>query len=415
MSGPAGVPPHQAPGATEIADAFADGFRREPSVVWSAPGRVNLIGEHVDYNGGRVLPFAIQHRCYLAASGTDDGTVRIRSKQFPGETVTADLADLRPGGSSDPVAGSGGQARRFGGWASYVLGVIWALGQVGVEVPAVDVLVDSRVPVGAGLSSSAALECAAVGAFCDLADATVDGPHRAMTAQRAENDFVGVPCGLMDQMVSTCAEADHALLFDTRDLCSEQIPVGASGAGYEFVVVDTGAAHGLVDGEYARRRAACEDAARLLGVELLREIADRGPAESDELVSAITDTTLRRRARHVVSEILRVDSAADALKAGDWLRLGGLMTASHNSLRDDFEVSSPQLDTAVEALLSAGALGARLTGAGFGGSVVALIGTSGVDTAVDAVRTSFSAAGYASPSAIVAVSSQGARRETPAR
>jgi galactokinase len=413
LNAPAGIPPPETPDAADIASVFAAGFGREPSVLWSAPGRVNLIGEHVDYNGGRVLPFAIQHRCYIAAAPTGNATITLRSEQFPRDTVRADVADLRPGGSSDPAAGIGEHAKTPGGWASYVLGVIWALGQVGVHVPGVDVLVDGRVPLGAGLSSSAALECAAVGAFCDLADADMTGPQRAAVAQRAENGFVGVPCGLMDQMASTCATADHALLFDTYNQRAEQIPLGVSGAGYEFLVVDTGAAHGLVDGEYARRRAACEQAARLLHVEFLREIAERGPDQSASSISAITDTTLRRRARHVVSEILRVDSAVDALKAGDWPRLGALMTASHNSLRDDFEVSSPQLDTAVQTLLSAGALGARLTGAGFAGSVVALIAASKIETAIDTITTTFRAARYATPTAIIAVSSQGAHKETP--
>ena len=409
MSAPGNNPTAAAQDNIEIVETFRAEFDRSPSVLWSSPGRVNLIGEHVDYNGGRVLPFAIQHRCYVAAAGTDDGTVTIRSRQFPDETVRSAIADLKPGGSADPLGTR--QPQSFGGWASYVFGVIWALGQVGVNVPPLDVLVDGRVPVGAGLSSSAALECAAVGAFCELADAHIGGPQRAAVAQWAENDFVGVPCGLMDQMASTCAQANHALLFDTYDQHSEQIPLAASVAGYEFLVIDTGAAHGLVDGEYARRRTACEDAARLLGVRFLREIADRGPDESDALLSGIGDTVLRRRASHVVSEIIRVDSAVDALRSCDWGRLGALMNASHRSLRDDFEVSSTQLDTAVETLLSAGALGARLTGAGFGGSVVALLEASRVESAAGAVAASFAAEGFLAPTAWVALASQGARRE----
>ncbi len=413
MNESASVSPHRTPGKPEISESFTASFGSDPSALWSAPGRVNLIGEHVDYNGGPVMPFAIQHRCYVAAAANDDGVIRLRSKQFPNEAVSVALADLATGAAYSHTREV--QAQRFAGWASYVLGVIWALEQVGVHVPPVDVLVDGHVPVGAGLSSSAALECAAVGAFCDIAGVGIDGPQRATIAQRAENDFVGVPCGLMDQMASTCARADHALLFDTYDQRIEQIPLAASAAGYEFLVVDTGAAHGLVDGEYASRRAACEEAARTLRVKLLREVADRGPDESAALVAGIADATLRRRARHVVSEILRVSTAAEALKAADWPRLGALMTASHNSLRDDFEVSSPQLDTAVEALLSSGALGARLTGAGFGGSVVALIETSRLETAVSAVRTSFAAAGFKAPTASLAVASQGARREPLAR
>jgi len=404
LNPPAGIPPRPTADTADIVSAFTATFRREPSVVWSAPGRVNLIGEHVDYNGGPVLPFAIQHRCYLAAAPTGERTVTVRSAQFPADTTTADIADLRAAGDSP--------ARRAG-WGSYVLGVIWALGQVGVYVPGVDVLVDSSVPVGAGLSSSAALECAAVGAFCDLADADIEGPQRAVIAQRAENDFVGVPCGLMDQMASTCATAGHALLYDTYNHHKEQIPLNVSDDGYEFLIVDTGAAHGLVDGEYARRRTACEQAARLLGVKSLRLVADLGPQQSAHLITAITDTTLRHRARHVVTEIHRVHQAADALKHGDWPRLGTLMTASHNSLRDDFEVSSPQLDTAVQTLLNAGALGARLTGAGFGGSVVALIATTQTQTAAHAITTTFKNARYTTPTTTTAIPSQGAHRQTP--
>ncbi len=413
MSESATVPLHRAPDKGEISKAFAAGFGRRPTALWSAPGRVNLIGEHVDYNGGPVMPFAIQYRCYVAAATNDDRVIRLRSKQFPNETVSVALSNLATGNSSDRTPED--HSQRLGGWASYVLGVIWALGQVGVHVPSIDVLVDGRVPVGAGLSSSAALECAAVGAFCDIAATDIDGPQRAAIAQRAENDFVGVPCGLMDQMASTCAQAKHALLFDPYHKHSEQIPLAASAAGYDFLVVDTGAAHGLVDGEYARRRSACEEAAHTLGVKLLREVADLGPEESAALVSRIEDRTLRRRARHVVSEIQRVDLAVEALKAGNWPRLGTLMIASHRSLREDFEVSSPQLDAAVDALLAAGSLGARLTGAGFGGSVVALIETSKVDMAVSAVIKSFAAAGFKAPTASLAVASQGAQRELSAR
>ena len=374
---------------------------------------MNLIGEHVDYNGGPVLPFAIQQRSYIAAAANDRRVVRLSSRQFPDEPVEAELEDVR----SFERRGAGAaldEQPRFSGWSSYVLGVIWALGRVGVEVPGLDIVVDGGVPVGAGLSSSAALECAAAGALADIADARIPAPERAGLAQHAENDFVGVPCGIMDQMASSCAEAGHALLLDTLTCEIEQIPLDPSSAGYSMLVVDTGAAHGLVDGEYADRRASCEEAARLLGVGLLREVADRTAPDSEEAIASLRDPLLRRRAGHVVSEIARVNSAVDSLRNDDWAGLGQLMYASHESLRHDFEVSSPQLDCAVDALRFAGALGARLTGAGFGGSVVALISSADLSAAVTEVEEAFARLGFASPRCNVAVPSGGARRDTVA-
>lgn len=402
------------PAAARVIETFSTVFGRHPDTVWSAPGRVNLLGEHVDYNGGPVLPFAIQQRSYLAAASNNNGLVRLRSEQFPGEPVEAILSEVCSyRGRATGIAARQSSSRHFGGWSAYVLGVIWALSQVGIDLPGLDIIVDGRVPVGAGLSSSAALECAATGAFADLAGVHIDGPHRARVAQHAENDFVGVPCGLMDQMASTCAQSGHALLLDTLTFDTEQIPLEPSEAGYSMLVVDTGAAHGLVDGEYARRRGACEEAARLLGVDVLREVAERSSIGREAALASIEDLTLRRRARHVLSEIARVQAAVEALRAGDWIRLGLLMDASHDSLRDDFEVSSPQLDCAVDALRSAGALGARLTGAGFGGSVVALVVSGDIDAATATVERSFASMRFSPPRSGVAVPSEGARRESP--
>ena len=404
---------HPGRASAGVTDTFSTVFGRRRDTVWSAPGRVNLLGEHVDYNGGPVLPFAIQQRSYVAAATQTDGVVRLRSEQFPGELVEATLSEVCSyRGRAADVAARQPPHSPFGGWSAYVLGVIWALSQVGVELPGLDIVVDGHVPVGAGLSSSAALECAATGAFADLAGVHMDRAQRARVAQHAENEFVGVPCGLMDQMASTCAQSGHALLFDTLSGDTEQIPLDPSGAGYSMLVVDTGAAHGLVDGEYATRRAACEEAARLLGVGVLGEVATRPPIGRDAALASIEDPTLRRRARHVLSEIARVQTAVEALRAGDWVLLGLLMDASHDSLRDDFEVSSPQLDWTVGALRSAGALGARLTGAGFGGSVVALVASCDLDGATAAVERSFASMGFSAPHSGVAVPSEGARRDS---
>jgi galactokinase len=344
-----------------IAEAFAGLFGHEAVGVWSAPGRVNLIGEHLDYNDGLVLPFAIDRSAIVAAAPRSDRLVRIASVQQD-DLVEADLDDL---------VGVG--------WASYVVGVAWALDEHGVDLPGFDLLVDSDIPLGAGLSSSAGLEIATALALTHLAGVELAPLDLALVCHRAETGFVGAPVGVMDQVVSACATEDHALLLDCRSLETTQVPLAVPGC--ELLVIDTRVRHDNTDGGYAERRASCERAAKLLGVKALRDVTS---LEGSELPA-----TELRRARHVVSEIARVRGAVDALRAGDTVALGAHMQASHRSLRDDFEVSCLELDLCVDAALAAGALGARLTGAGFGGCVIALVPEHLVADVTAAVHRAF--------------------------
>jgi galactokinase len=397
MTDGAGCPEADRPGGRSadrvgrVAAAFRERTGREPEGVWAAPGRVNLIGEHTDYNDGFVLPAAID-RLVLAAAGRRPGT-RLRLWSLQAEPpADLELADIGPG--------------RVDGWAAYPAGVAWALAQAGAELGGTDLVVDGDVPAGSGLSSSAALECATATALADLHDASLDRPALAALARRAENEVVGVPSGVMDQMVSMLGRAGHALFLDTRSLDTEQVPLPLEAAGLCLVVIDTRAGHRLVDGAYADRKAACEAAAAVLGVPALR---DATPAQVEAAADVLGDPGLRR-ARHVVTENQRVLEAVELLRAGRLDRLGPLLAASHASLRDDYEVSSPELDTAVEAAEAAGAVGARMTGAGFGGSAIALVRTDLAGPVADRAREAFAAAGFGPPQVTPVLPSDGARR-----
>jgi galactokinase len=374
-----------------VAAAFRERTGRDPEGVWAAPGRVNLIGEHTDYNDGFVLPAAIDRLVLVAAGRRAGGRLRLWSLQAE-PPADLELAGIGPG--------------KVGGWAAYPAGVAWALGQAGVELGGADLVVDGDVPAGSGLSSSAALECATATALADLGGAGLDRAALAGLARRAENEVVGVPSGVMDQMVSMLGRAGHALFLDTRSLGTEQVPLPLEAAGLCLVVIDTRAGHRLVDGAYADRRAACQAAAAVLGVPALR---DATPALLEQHATALGDPGLRR-ARHVVTENARVLAAVELLRAGDLDRLGPLLAASHASLRDDYEVSSPELDTAVEAAVAAGAVGARMTGAGFGGSAIALVETALAGRVADRARDAFAAAGFGPPQVTTVVPSDGARR-----
>jgi galactokinase len=374
-----------------VAAAFRERTGRDPDGVWAAPGLVNLIGEHTDYNDGFVLPAAIDRLVRVAAGRSGGDRLRLWSLQA-GPPADLALADVGPG--------------RVDGWAAYPAGVAWALATAGVEVGGADLVVDGDVPAGSGLSSSAALECATATALADLHGAGLDRPALAALARRAENEVVGVPSGVMDQMVSMLGRAGHALFLDTRSLESEQVPLALEAAGLRLVVVDTRTGHRLVDGAYADRRAACQAAAATLGVAALRDATiDRVEAAAE----ALGDPGLRR-ARHVVTENARVLAAVELLRAGDLDRLGPLLAASHASLRDDYEVSSPELDTAVDAAVEAGAVGARMTGAGFGGSALALVPAGLVGRVADRVGRAFAAAGFGPPAVATVTPSDGARR-----
>ena len=377
--------------AERVVTAFRERTGRDPEGVWAAPGRVNLIGEHTDYNDGFVLPAAIDRQVVAAAGRGEGRRLRAWSLQT-GPPADLELDGIGPG--------------RVDGWAAYPAGVAWALGQAGVEVGGADLVVDGDVPAGAGLSSSAALECATATALADLFGAGLDRVALAGVARRAENEVVGVPSGVMDQMVSMLGRAGHALFLDTRSLGTEQVPLPLEAAGLCLLVLDTRAGHRLVDGAYADRRAACEAAAAILGVAALRDAT----LEQVEAAAGKLGEERFRRARHVVTENARVLEAVGLLRAGDLDRLGPLLAASHASLRDDYEVSSPELDTAVEAAVAAGAMGARMTGAGFGGSAIALAGTELAGRVGDRVRDAFAAAGFGPPAVEAVTASDGARR-----
>ncbi|GAA2743387.1 galactokinase [Kitasatospora cinereorecta] len=371
---------------------FQTVYGAAPAGAWAAPGRVNLIGEHTDYNDGFVLPIALPHAARAEARRRDDGLLRLYSAQGDGAVTELRVDELTPGGVT--------------GWAKYPAAVVWTLRQAGHPVGGADLYIDSDVPTGAGLSSSAALECAVVGAYDGLYGLGLDAAESALIAQRAENEFVGVPCGVMDQMASMCCAEGSALLLDTRDLGRRQVPLDLAGAGLRLLVIDTRVKHDLADGAYAELRAGCERAAALLSLTALRDLPLAGlDAALDRLPGE-----LRPLVRHVVTEDDRVEQAVALLDAGDLAGLGPILTAGHASLRDDYRVSCPETDLAVATAVAAGALGARMTGGGFGGSVIALLAADRLDTVAAAVTTAFRDAGYAEPRTFAATPSAGARR-----
>ncbi|MFD1149988.1 galactokinase [Saccharothrix hoggarensis] len=359
--------------------------------VFEAPGRINLIGEHTDYNDGFVLPIALPHTVRVTAARRDDGVLRVASRQAHG-VAELRVADLAPGVVT--------------GWAAYVAGVVWVLREEGHPVGGFGLLVDGNVPLGAGLSSSAALESATALAVTELSGVDLDRRELARIARRAENEFVGMPCGIMDQSASLLARERHALLLDTRTSEIEHIPFDPAASGLALLVVDTKAPHRLVDGEYAARQRDCRRAAEQLDVPALRDVDQ---ADLDGVVRDLPER-LARRVRHVVTENQRVLDAADLLRARRTRELGPLLTASHASLRDDYEVTVPELDVAVDALVAAGALGARMTGGGFGGCVISLVEESAVDACTEAVRAAFADHRFTAPDCWTATAAPGARR-----
>ncbi|WP_280404894.1 galactokinase [Nocardia brasiliensis] len=373
-----------------------------PVQTWAAPGRVNIIGEHTDYNDGFVLPIALPLVVECAARVRSDQRVRVTSRQRPGETVLVASAELAA------------QRDRVPGWSRYPLGVVAEFVRRGHAVGGVDLELDGAVPIGAGLSSSAALSCAVAIALRDLFAPTVTDRALIELARAAENDYVGAPTGLLDQSASIMCTAGHALFLDIRGFLAdddaksvayEQIPFDLDRFGLELLVIDTGQPHELVDGGYAERRAQCEAAAAELGVPALRDVA----AVAD--VQRLADPVLRRRARHVVTENARVLRVAEELRSGaDPRAIGPLLTAAHASLRDDFEVSTPALDAAVAAARAAGAHGARMVGGGFGGSAIALVDRAHTAAVVDATRKQFADSGFAEPRTFVVGPAAGAHR-----
>lgn len=369
------------------------------------------MGEHTDYNGGFVLPFALPQGVTATASARDDGLLELRSAQVPDEPATIALDGLDLGSVS--------------GWAAYPAGVAWALRAAGYPVGGATVEVDSDLPVGAGVSSSAALECAVALALCSLSGFSVPRRELAAIARRAENEFVGAPTGIIDQSAALLCTEDHALLLDCDTLETVQVPFRPAAAGASALVIDTRVTHALVSGEYAARRSECEQAARLLGTPALGTVTDL------RQLTRLADPVLHRRARHVITDSARARAVADALAvaaapAGAGARqneegpaiggrealvlIGKLLAEGHTSLRDDFEVSWPAADVTVETATAAGAYGAKMIGGGFGGSVLALVPAERLSQVRAAVTGAFAARGWTPPVFIDAVPSPSARR-----
>jgi galactokinase len=348
------------------ARAYRERFGEEPELLASAPGRINLIGEHTDYNGGFVLPCAVSRRVAVAVGRGGD------------ELYSANFDEARPmGGEKDSS------------WADYPRGVVWAIGEAGAEIGDFRAVFAGDVPRGAGLSSSAAIEAATALALDALFELGMDRKDLALLCQRAENGFIGVQSGIMDQYASLLCEEGAALLVDCRSLEAENVPLDLKGANLALLVCDTRVERGLADTGYNDRRAACERAARALGVKQLRD------ARKEDLARLSGEEL--ERARHIVSENTRVLDAVEALRAEDFRELGRLMYASHASMRDDFEISTPELDAFVELARESGALGARLTGAGFGGCAIALVLAEEADDLARNVRRAYAQRGFEKP------------------
>jgi galactokinase len=388
----------------KAASLFRERFGGEPDGVWLAPGRANLMGEHTDYNDGFVLPFALGQGVTAAAAGRPSRRLTLCSRQEPESVVEVGLDGLVPG--------------QVTGWAAYPAGVAWALEAAGHRVPGACIAIDSDLPAGAGLSSSAALECATALALTSLALTSLGGldlPRAELVTitRQAENEFAGVPTGIMDQSASLLCRAGHALLLDCRSLEASQVPFDPAAAGASLLLINTRARHELTDGEYGQRRAECEEAARRLGIPSLRDLTN--PGDTDSLI----DPVLRRRARHVVTDNQRVLEVVALLRAprgpsaDTYREIGRLLAQAHVSLRDDFEVSWPEADAAVEAALAAGAAGARMIGGGFGGSVLALVPTAadrGCGPVREAVTAAFARRGWTAPEFLDAIPADSARQ-----
>ena len=383
---------------TDIRDdahaGFETVFGTAPDGLWSAPGRVNLIGEHTDYNEGFVLPFAIDRRTVVALRARDDRRVRVAST-FADELAEIDLDQLAPDS--------------LGGWSAYPLGVAWAFGEFGADlsaVPGVDLFIDSDVPVGAGLSSSAAIESAVALALNDVWRLGLDRRTLARVGQRAENVAVGAPTGIMDQSASLLGQVDHAVFLDCRSLESELVPLGLAEAGLAILVIDTGVKHSHVTGGYRERRAACERGAAAMGASSLRDLTVDDLPRARRLLDEVTF----RRIRHVITENQRVLDTVAVLKAQSASAIGDLLDASHRSMRDDFEISVPELDLAVETAVGAGALGARMTGGGFGGAAIALVRVDDLSRVQVAVDNAFGEHAFGQPDTFIVTASDGATR-----
>lgn len=384
--------------AHQTAAGFAARFGYAPEGVWSAPGRVNLIGEHTDYNEGFVFPFAINRRTYAAVALRGDGVARVASS-FSDMAHEVAIDAIKQDDALD--------------WAAYPLGVAWAVQQIAEQfgrdfvATGFDCYIESDVPVGAGLSSSAAIECAVSTALNELWALGLSRSELARAGQLGENEIVGAPTGIMDQSASLLGKVDHGVFLDCRSLEADVIELGFAADGLELLIIDTKVAHRLVDGGYASRRAACEDGAAIMGVASLRDLEER---DLERAEASMTDVTYRR-VRHVVTENARVLQTVKNLRETGPRSIGSLMYASHQSMRDDFEISVDELDTAVETALRHGAVGARMTGGGFGGAAIALTPIERISEVTNAVYAEFESCGYARPDVFAVSAANGAERE----
>lgn len=377
-----------------VSEAFEATFGYAPEGVWSAPGRVNLIGEHTDYNEGFVLPFAINRRTFAAVAKRDDFIARVSSSVSP-KVHEIDVREISREAVSD--------------WAAYPLGVAWAIQQFEntAALTGFDCYIDSDVPIGAGLSSSAAIECAVGLALTDLWSTGFDRKTLARVAQFAENNIVGAPTGIMDQSASLLAQTDFGVFLDCRTLDAKLVELGFAREGLELLIIDTKVAHRHADGGYASRRASCEKGAAAMGVTWLRDLTVEDLTRAGELL----DDETFRRLRHVVTENARVLETVEALATQGPRAIGDLLYASHVSMRDDFEISIDELDTAVETARRHGAIGARMTGGGFGGAAIALTPVERISEVTLAVIAEFETLGYVKPEIFVVSAANGASRE----
>lgn len=380
---------------THALSAFEAAYGHAPAGVWSAPGRVNLIGEHTDYNFGFVLPFAIDRRTVAAVGMRNDRAIRVRST-FTDQEVVAAIDDLTPA--------------TMDGWSAYVQGVAWAIGQAGHDlsaVPGMDILIDSQVPVGAGLSSSAAIECSVAVAFNDLWDLQLGDLDLARLGRVAENEAVGAPTGLLDQAASMLGQEDHAVFLDCDTEHAEPVALHLREENLQILVIDSRVEHDHATGGYGDRRESCEKGAAALGTPNLRQVGVDDLARA----SALLDEETYRRVRHVVTENARVLETVAALREGGPRAIGEMMVASHASMRDDFEITVPEIDLACETAVAHGAIGARMTGGGFGGSSIALVPSSAVAEISAAIQRALAQAGMREPTIFTVTPSQGARRD----
>ncbi|MET4002901.1 galactokinase [Arthrobacter sp. UYCu511] len=378
--------------ATAVAAAFTEAFGGTPDGVWAAPGRVNLIGEHTDYNEGFVLPFAIDRAAAVAIKLRTDNVARLRSSYGEALTVSVNLDTL--------------SHETMQGWTAYPLGVVWVMRQMGITLGGFDLFLHSTVPSGAGLSSSAAIECAVATAFNELESAGLSLNELVLVGQRAENEVVGAPTGILDQSASLLATEGHGVFLDCRTQESKAVPLDLDAANLLILVVDTKVSHAHATGGYSARRASCELGAEVLGVAALRDVSVSGLPEA----AGLLDEETYRRVRHIVTENQRVLDTIAVLDHAGPGAIGDLLTASHASMRDDFEISCPELDLAVDTALAHGALGARMTGGGFGGSAIALIPAASEATVREGVLQAFAAAGFTAPDIFAVSAAPGARR-----